>query len=349
MCNGIGNRNPFAAQSTFAQLEQRLAQQQSQNPLDQFRQMLGGAAQGGQLDPRMLRAVISQLDRQIVQQLLGGQQAPMCGPMPQPICAPQPQPICAPQPQPICAQPQPQPQVPAQQPLPQAPPPPAASKIKKGREWKQGMVDASGKAIPNPPKQGSNAHYDKSGNFTKWTSPLTLDMNGNGKVGTTSMEGGKKFDINGDGKVDQTAWAEKGDGVLAFDRDGDGVAGKDGKELFGDATDLGDGKKHANGFEALKAAALQKLGPQAVAGGSLKGDALAMLEKPVAQGGIGLTVMVDGKQVAPSQAGITEIKLGYTEAGTNADENGNQHRQVGAGFVRNGQAGKMDDVWFANQ
>lgn len=207
-------------------------------------------------------------------------------------------------------------------------------------------MDASGKPVPQPPKQGSNAHYDKDGNFKKWTSPLTLDMNGDGKVSSTSAANGKQIDINGDGKVDQSAWAGKGDGVLAFDRDGDGVAGKDGKELFGDATDLGDGKKHANGFEALRAAATKKLGAGAVQDGVLGAQEIAMLERPVAQGGIGLTIEVDGKQVKPSESGVSEIKLGYTEAGTNADENGNQHRQVGAGFVRNGQQAKMNDVWF---
>ena len=39
--------------------------------------------------------------------------------------------------------------------------------------------------------------------------------------------------INGVGKVDNTAWAGNGDGVLAFDKDGNGKFGEDGTELFG--------------------------------------------------------------------------------------------------------------------
>jgi hypothetical protein len=270
--------------------------------------------------------------------------AAFAGCAPQPICAPicAPLPFCAPQPAPQAAP------APAPQPAPQAapPPPPAPSKIKKGKEWKQGMVDASGKDIPKPPRQGSNAHFDKDGNFKKWTSPLTFDLNGNGKVGTTDIANGKKIDIDGDGKIDNAAWAEKGDGVLAFDADGDGVAGKSGKELFGNATDLGDGRRHANGFEALKALAVKKLGAESIADGKLDARELAALERSTAEGGAGLRMMVDGRQVKPSELGMSQIDVGYKEAGENADENGNQHRQVGAGFVRNGQRGKVDDVWF---
>ena len=231
---------------------------------------------------------------------------------------------------------------------PVAPPPPkpAASKIKKGKEWKDGMVDASGKAIPKPPRKGSNAHYDKSGNFKKWTSPLTFDLNGNGKVGTTSLENGKKFDIDGDGKLDQTGWAEKGDGVLAFDADGNGVSGESGKELFGNATA---GGGHKNGFEALKALAVEKLGVQAIQDGKLDAKELAQLEKPVAEGGAGLSMMVDGGRMLPSKLGISEIDLGYEEAGANADANGHQHRQVGTGFTRNGQKFGVNDVWYAHR
>lgn len=368
MCNsigGVGSNNLLSPLSGYGLGQPNLSGGVGGlNPLDALQQVLNGASQGMPLNPAMLRQIIRQLDTSIVQSLLSGGQIPQgpqgamsstqqpCG-MPDLSqlagCFPQnalqncfpsamPQQICAPQPP--CAPP------PAAVPPAAAPPPPQPSKIKKGKEWNQGMVDASGQAIPAPPKQGSNAHFDKGGNFQKWTSPLTLDMNGDGKVSSTTAANGKQIDIDGDGKVDQSAWAGQGDGVLAFDRDGDGVAGKDGKELFGDATDLGDGKKYANGFDALKSAALKKLGPGAVADGVLNAQELAALERPVAQGGIGLTIMVDGKQVRPSESGISQINLGYTEAGANGDESGNQHRQVGAGFVRNGQKGKMDDVWF---
>ena len=55
---------------------------------------------------------------------------------------------------------------------------------------------------------------------------------------------------------------DSADAVLVFDKDGDGISGKDGSECFGNNTDLdGDGKAdgYKDGFEALKALA-QKFG-----------------------------------------------------------------------------------------
>lgn len=173
----------------------------------------------------------------------------------------------------------------------------------------------------------------------KIASPLTFDLNGDGKVSTTN--GGKQFDIDGDGKIDNTAWAGKGDGVLAFDADGDGKIGEDGKELFGNNTDIdGDGKAdgYANGFDALRGLAEKEFGQ---VGDSLNANQLKQLGEKY-----GLRMMVDGQSKRLDELGITEINLGYKEAGANADENGNEHRQVGAGFTMNGQQQAVNDVWF---
>ena len=203
---------------------------------------------------------------------------------------------------------------------------------------KYNVVDSNGKSV---------GQYNSPKGKDKIASPLTFDLNGDGKVGTTGVGNGRNFDINGDGKVDKTAWAGKGDGVLAFDANKDGVAGGDGKELLGNNTDVdGDGKAdgHKNGFEALKALAQKNLGFEAVADGKLDQWELQALEQKT-----GLTMNVDGQNRSLGELGISEINLGYTEAGQNADENGNEHRQVGAGFVRNGEKGKVNDVWFKYQ
>ncbi len=197
------------------------------------------------------------------------------------------------------------------------------------------------------PNGQSVGEYSSPKGKDKIASPLTFDLNGDGKVGTTGVKDGRQFDIDGDGKVDQTAWAGRGDGVLAFDGNKDGVAGGDGKELLGNNTDVdGDGRAdgHANGFEALKALAQKNLGFESVADGKLDQWELQALEQKT-----GLTMNVDGQNRSLGELGISEIDLGYTEAGENPDENGNQHRQVGAGFVRNGQQGKVNDVWFKYQ
>ena len=177
----------------------------------------------------------------------------------------------------------------------------------------------------------------------KIASPLTFDLNGDG-VKTTNVAGGRQFDIDGDGKVDQTAWAAKGDGVLAFDGDGDGKVGEDGTELFGNNTKIDGRGGFANGFEALKALAEKHLGPQAVADGKLDAGEIKALEDKA-----NLSMLVDGQRKSLTELGITELKLGYAEAGSNADANGNEHRQVGAGFIMNGQDHAVNDVWFRFQ
>ncbi len=185
--------------------------------------------------------------------------------------------------------------------------------------------------------------YCAPGGHDKIASPLTFDLNGDG-VRTTNVAGGRQFDINGDGKVDQTAWAAKGDGVLAFDGDGDGKVGEDGTELFGNNTKINGQGGFSNGFEALKALAAKHLGPQAVADGKLDAGEIKALEEKVS-----LSMLVDGERKSLSELGITELKLGYIEAGQNADIQGNEHRQVGAGFVMNGQNHAVNDVWFKYQ
>ncbi len=207
---------------------------------------------------------------------------------------------------------------------------------------------AGHKAIPNSkgqyevfnPSGDSVGKYSPPGGAQKIASPLTFDLNGDGTVGTTSVAGGRQFDIDGDGKVDQTAWAARGDGVLAFDGNGDGVAGSDGTELFGNNTRI-DGRTFDNGFEALEALAEKHLGAGATADGKLDAAELARLGEKA-----GLTMQVDGQQKSLADLGITEIGLGYRNAGRNADANGNEHRQVGAGFTRNGQNAAVNDVWF---
>ncbi|MCK6545431.1 hypothetical protein L6R52_06140 [Myxococcota bacterium] len=185
--------------------------------------------------------------------------------------------------------------------------------------------------------------FNSPGGQDKIASPLTFDLNGDGKVSTTGTRGGRRFDIDGDGRQDQTAWAGKGDGVLTFDRNGDGVAGADGRELFGNNTDVdGDGRAdgHANGFDALRALAERHLGREAVADGKLDAKEIKALEDKT-----GLRMNVDGQSKRLSELGITELGLGYREAGRNADANGNEHRQLGR-FTMNGQSQQVNDVWF---
>lgn len=85
---------------------------------------------------------------------------------------------------------------------------------------------------------------------TKVITPLIIDLDGDG-VETIAVEQGVGFDIDADGNLDQTAWVAADDGLLVFDRNGDGQI-NDGSELFGQATAKADGTTANDGFDALR-------------------------------------------------------------------------------------------------
>ena len=64
--------------------------------------------------------------------------------------------------------------------------------------------------------------------------PIVLDLNGDGKINTTTVENGVYFDIDKDGFKEQTAWISADDGILV---DGNQVKNVD--DLFGDDVNSG--------------------------------------------------------------------------------------------------------------
>lgn len=84
----------------------------------------------------------------------------------------------------------------------------------------------------------------------KYADPLILDLDGNGfKI--TPLSAGVMFDSDGDGIKTNTGWVGPGDGMLVWDRNGNGIIDS-GLELFGDDTILSNGQKALHGFAALK-------------------------------------------------------------------------------------------------
>lgn len=79
--------------------------------------------------------------------------------------------------------------------------------------------------------------------------PIILDLDGDG-VETVTVGGGAYFDHEGDGFAESTGWAGADDGLLVWDRNGDGMI-NNGSELFGNNTPLANGQKAANGFASL--------------------------------------------------------------------------------------------------
>lgn len=83
----------------------------------------------------------------------------------------------------------------------------------------------------------------------RYVDPLILDLDGDG-IEITPLNKNILFDADGDGIKTGTAWAGADDGLLVWDRNGNGRIDS-GAELFGDETVLADGTKAAHGFAAL--------------------------------------------------------------------------------------------------
>ena len=104
---------------------------------------------------------------------------------------------------------------------------------------------------------GENSDYgnwlhtiNRDGIFYQYD-PLALDLNGNG-IEPLAADGhaGAMFDHERNGIRTATGWVHSNDGILVYDRNGDGKI-NNGGELFGDNTLLKDGSTAAHGFAAL--------------------------------------------------------------------------------------------------
>ncbi|WP_324256086.1 calcium-binding protein, partial [Niveibacterium sp. 24ML] len=148
----------------------------------------------------------------------------------------------------------------------------------------------------------------------RYVDPLILDLDGDG-IEISPLSAGVMFDSNGDTLRTGTAWAGSDDGILVWDRDGNGVIDS-GRELFGDETILTDGKKAPHGF-----AALSELDTGSASGGA--GDGVFNAQDAHYTD---LRVWRDLNQDGRSQAeelntlahsGVASIKLGSTAVRTN--------------------------------
>ena len=89
---------------------------------------------------------------------------------------------------------------------------------------------------------------------TQWRpsrEPLTLDLDGDG-IETVGINTNNPilFDHDADGVKTATGWVKPDDALLVLDRNNNGVI-DNGKELFGDSTQLSSGGNAADGFAAL--------------------------------------------------------------------------------------------------
>ncbi|KAF0215350.1 MAG: outer membrane adhesin-like, partial [Geobacteraceae bacterium] len=163
--------------------------------------------------------------------------------------------------------------------------------------------------------------------------PLILDLDGDG-IETTNVKAGAYFDYDGDGFAEQTGWAGADDGLLVFDRNGDGVI-NNGRELFGDQTILKNGAIASSGFQALAEwddNADGKIDANDTIWNSLK---------------IWRDINGDGYSTANefnilNDLGIASINLGNTAVNV-TDANGNTLVQAGTFAKTDGTTGQMGD------
>jgi len=93
------------------------------------------------------------------------------------------------------------------------------------------------------------ALISNKGGVSYTASPIVLDLDGNG-IQTLSVNAGVNFDLLANGQPVQTGWVGAGDGLLVLDRNQDGSI-NDGSELFGTSTNMADGSKAVDGYQAL--------------------------------------------------------------------------------------------------
>ena len=199
--------------------------------------------------------------------------------------------------------------------------------------------DAIGKVLPDFLKKTSTWGHLLTGDwfgllremFFHQIDPLALDLNGNG-IETLAANGhdGALFDHERLGIRTATGWVHGNDGILVYDRNGDGKI-NDGGEIFGDNTLLKNGKTAAHGFEA--AAELDDNGDGKLDAADGAFGKLGVWRDLNHNG-----ISEEGEIFALKDLRIKSLNLGYTQAdkdlgngntlaevGSYTDEDGNEH------------------------
>ena len=169
--------------------------------------------------------------------------------------------------------------------------------------------------------------------------PLALDLNGNG-IETLAADGhaGAMFDHERNGIRTATGWVHSNDGILVYDRNGDGKI-NDGGEIFGDNTLLKNGKTAAHGFEA--AADLDDNGDGKLDAADSAFGKLGVWRDLNHNG-----ISEAGEIFALKDLRIKSLNLGYTQADKDLG-NGNTLAEVGSYTDEDGNEHIMGDLRLA--
>ena len=183
--------------------------------------------------------------------------------------------------------------------------------------------------------------------------PLVFDLAGRG-VRTSDQP--IKFDVDGRGRLADVHDIASDTGVLAFDADGNGIAGATGRELFGDGTDLdGDGLPdgHLDGFDALDSFVRRAEKAGVILAGTADSGILTASDLAKLHKRYGLSLRIGslgGRAVSPAQAGVARINLSAARSIRSENFDAQQNdvvRRRGATFVRaDGSTGDYEDIFF---
>ncbi len=163
--------------------------------------------------------------------------------------------------------------------------------------------------------------------------PLVLDLDGDG-IETRSATAGASFDHDRSGFAEQSGWAGADDGLLVWDRNGDGRI-NDGSELFGDQTRLQDGTRATDGFAALGEW-------DANADGRVDANDPAWANLRVWRDADGDGVSSSAEIAGLADAGITALDTGFTATNV-IDAQGNTQLALGSFTRADGSTGQMGD------
>jgi len=158
-----------------------------------------------------------------------------------------------------------------------------------------------------------------------WRDPLLVDLDGDG-IETTTVQNGTYFDHGNDGFAESSAWVGSDDGVLAFDKNNDGVI-NDGGEIFGDNYVLSNGQKATTGFQALA---------------DLDSNLDGVIDSSDTNFSNIKVLKGDGNLLTLAEAGIASINLTNTTTST-TDANGNIQLRAGTYTKTDATTGVIGD------
>ena len=170
--------------------------------------------------------------------------------------------------------------------------------------------------------------------------PLALDLDGNGiRTVAANQFSGSLFDHDGDGIRTASGWVGKEDGLLVYDRNGDGII-NNGSELFGDATRLKNGGTAEHGFAAL--ADLDDNGDGKIDAADKAFSSLRVW-RDLNQDGISQ----EGELLTLEQVKVQSLNTQFSNTNRSLG-NGNTLAQEGSYTTTDGQTRQMGDLLLAN-